>query len=50
MLSRIQSGNHYLTAVGTAARVWVPSVAKTISFDCIFEELPQLDRRVNQKL
>ena len=27
MLSRIQSGNHYLTAVGTAARVWVPSVA-----------------------
>jgi len=27
MLSRIQSGNHYLRMGGTAARLWVPSVA-----------------------
>jgi len=28
MLSRIESGNHYLTLVGTAERTWIPSVVK----------------------
>jgi hypothetical protein len=26
MLSRMESGNHYLTLVGTAGKMWLPSV------------------------
>jgi len=31
MLSRKESGNHYLTAAGTAVRTWIPSKSESIS-------------------
>jgi len=40
MLSRIESGNHYLTAVGTAVRPWIPSPLLLRIARCLYLAFP----------